>query len=59
MAEKVADFTSLKELIDNQLEDLFESQGVQLPAQLNIQDVAAHLHNDVENVVFLQNISLC
>lgn len=58
MEEKVTDFTfdSLKGLISDQLEGLFGAQGVHLPAGITIQDVAAYLHNDREDILQLQGI---
>jgi len=61
--ESVSDFgfDCVKALIDDKLEDLLLSQNVNLPPQLSIQDVTAHLHHDVEDAVFLQDMlfSLC
>ena len=58
LEERLSDFTfdSLKELISNKLEELLGSQGVQLPARVSIQDVAAHLHQDMEDLGILQTI---
>jgi hypothetical protein len=58
--EKLYDFAfdTLKELICSRLEELLGLQGIELPAQLSIQDVAAHLHNDVEVIETLQNLYL-
>jgi hypothetical protein len=56
--ERLSDFAfdSVKELISNKLEELLGSQGVQLPAGMSIQDVAAHLHQDLEDMGFLQTL---
>ncbi|KAK4336576.1 hypothetical protein RND71_008082 [Anisodus tanguticus] len=56
MEERLSDFTfdSLKGLISDKLEELLGSQGLQLPAQVSIQDVAAHLHQDVEDLGVLR-----
>lgn len=56
--EKLTDFAfdSVKELISNKLEELLGLQGIELPAQLSIQDVAAHLHLDIEEFDILQTI---
>ena len=49
-------FGAYCENICDKLEALLQSQGVQLPARTSIQDVAAHLHEDIENLDFLQNM---
>ena len=56
--EKLSDFAfdSIKELICNILQDLLQSQDVHLPAGTSIQEVAAHLHGDIEELNILQNI---
>ena len=56
--EKVYDFVfdSLRDLISTRLGDLLESQGVSLPPDFTICEVAAHVHSDAENAPFLEDI---
>ena len=58
LEERLSDFTfdSLKELIADKLQTLLESEGIPLPAGISILDVAAHIHLDHEDTVFLQGI---
>ena len=65
MEERLGDlaFDSVKEKICNKLEALFHlygnsAQDFRLPRGLTIQQVAAHIHLDVEDLAFLQNIYL-
>lgn len=58
MEERLSEFTYdfLKELISNKLQELLGKQGVELPARVSIQDVAAHLHQDKPDLGILQTI---
>lgn len=56
--EKLVDFSLdyVNELIWDKLEELLETQGVRLPAQVSIQDVASHIHGDNEDLSLLDTI---
>jgi len=58
MEERLSDFTfdSLRELISNKLDELFGDNGVQLPGRVSIQQVADHLHEDLDDLTLLQTI---
>ena len=65
MEERLGDlaFDSVKEQINNKLTALFNQymnmpNGIdyRFPGRLNIQQVAAHIHNDMEDLEVLQNL---
>lgn len=52
MAERLGDlcFDTLKEEINDKLQELLHNNNLNLPPGLTIQDLAAHLHKDSENL---------
>lgn len=58
MEERLSDFAfdCVKERISTKLNEILIENGVPLPGGVTIQQVADHLHGDIENFPILENI---